>query len=1085
MIRWIIGRSLRIRFLLVAVAALVMLFGITTLDDMPVDVVPDFTKPYVELQTEALGLSAEEVEAMITTPLEADMLNGAAWVDEIQSESMPGLSSIKLVFEPGTDILDARQMVQERLTQVYTLPSVSKPPVMLQPVASANRCLQIGLSSDTLSLIRMSVLARWTIKPRLMGVPGVANVSIWGQRERQLQVRVDPEKLEREDVSLDQIIETTGNSLWASPLTFLDAAVPGTGGFIDTPNQRLTVLHKSPITTADQLAEVVIAGTKKRLKDVAEVVEDHQPLIGDALVNDAPALMLVVEKFPWAHTSDVTHGVEAALEALAPAVAGVKMDASLFRPATYIETALGNMKTALLISGVLVAVTLFVLLGNWRSGVVGIVAVVTSLVTAGLVLYVLGVHVNMLIVIGLMLGGVVVIDDAVADIHNIVRRRHQHRDRGSAESVSWVIREAMVEMRGVTLYATGIVLLALVPAFFMQGVLGAFLQPAAYAYALAVIVSLLVGLTVTPAISILLFNRARIGAEESPIAGFVRRAYERSVAPNLNRPIVAFTVASALVVAGAVIVPNVRQEALFPTFKESDVVISVDAKPGTSHPAMSALVAGLGRKLRGISGVKNVGAHIGRAITSDEVADINSADLFVSIDPAAEHEATLAAIRKVVNSSAPNFLDRDVHTYLGDRTQQEVDGEERGLVVRVYGENLSKLEELAKDIANKLKTTDGVSNAKVEAPGKQPRIEIEPDLDKCMAHGIKPGDVRRQAAILLSGIDVGQLFEEQKVFDVVVWGQPAIRKNFESVKNLLIDTEEKPVPLKDLAHVRMGTGPTVINREAVARYIDVTADVKGRDLGGVGRDVQKVLGQVHFPQEYRAELLGGPAERLASQERVLAYAIAALIGIYLLLQIVCNSWRVAVLVMLMLPLSMVGGAAAALASGGTISYGSMLGFIALLAIAARSCVLLVRRYQQLGIKTKAEPLDPEVAAFRDQFNEATPLNDVGGFDRISAELVLAGTCQRFVPLLASTAAILLACLPFVLTDAGAGFEILRPMAIVISGGLVTTALVNLYVLPALYLWLNAEPLPDIVTEPLKVGARAQPTEGAPQPAAAT
>jgi Cu/Ag efflux pump CusA len=285
----------------------------------------------------------------------------------------------------------------------------------------------------------------------------------------------------------------------------------------------------------------------------------------------------------------------------------------------------------------------------------------------------------------------------------------------------------------------------------------------------------------------------------------------------------------------------------------------------------------------------------------------------------------------------------------------------------------------------------------------------------------------------------------------------------------------------------MSTGPTVINREAVARYIDVTADIKGRDLGGVGRDVQKVLGQIQFPLEYRAEMLGGPAERLANQERVLAYAIAALIGIYLLLQVALNSWRVSLLVMLMLPLSMVGGLAAALASGGTLSYGSVLGFIALLALATRSCVLLVRRYQQLGLRPKAQPLDPAVAALRDQFDDANPLNDVGKFDRISAELVLTGTRQRFAPLLASAAAILLACLPFVLTDGGAGFEILRPMAIVIAGGMVTTALVSLYVLPALYLWLKAEPLPDIVTEPLAVGAGAATpvTAGAPQPAAAT
>jgi Cu/Ag efflux pump CusA len=319
MMRWIISTCLQFRLLVVVIAGVLFVFGVIQLLQAPVDVLPEFSRPYVELQTEALGLSAEEVEAMITTPMEADMLNGCPFVEEIQSESMPGLSSIKLIFERGTDILDARQMVQERLIEVYALPAVSRPPVMLQPVASANRVLHVGLTSDELSLIQMSVLARWTVKPRLLGVPGVANVSIFGQRERQLQVRVDPKQLHEANISLNQIIETTGNSLWASPLTWLDAAVPGTGGFIDTPNQRLTILHLNAITTADELGEVVIAGTDKRLKDVAEVVEDHQLLIGDAIVDDAPSLMLVVEKFPWASTTQVTKDVEKALAALKPA----------------------------------------------------------------------------------------------------------------------------------------------------------------------------------------------------------------------------------------------------------------------------------------------------------------------------------------------------------------------------------------------------------------------------------------------------------------------------------------------------------------------------------------------------------------------------------------------------------------------------------------------------------------------------------------------------------------------------------------------------------------------------------------------
>ena len=279
--RWIIGSSLKFRLVVATLAALLMVFGFTQLREMPLDALPEFSRPYVEIQTEALGLSAQEVEALITTPLEADMLNGTPWVSHIRSMSLPGLSSIILIFEKGTDIMRARQMVQERLTQVFLLPQVSKPPVMINPVSSASRVMAIGLTSDKLSLIDLSVLARWTIAPKLMGLPGVANVSIWGRRERQLQVQVDPEKLREQGVTLMQVIKTAGNALWASPLSFLEASTPGTGGWIDTPNQRLGIRHLQPIRKAEELAQVTIEGApSKRLGDVARVVEDHQQLIG-------------------------------------------------------------------------------------------------------------------------------------------------------------------------------------------------------------------------------------------------------------------------------------------------------------------------------------------------------------------------------------------------------------------------------------------------------------------------------------------------------------------------------------------------------------------------------------------------------------------------------------------------------------------------------------------------------------------------------------------------------------------------------------------------------------------------------------
>ncbi|HYY76829.1 MAG TPA: efflux RND transporter permease subunit, partial [Gaiellaceae bacterium] len=357
MIRAIIGASLRFRLLVLAAAALTMAVGVSQLRGAPVDVLPEFTPPYVEIQTEALGLSAEEVEQLITVPMEADLLNGVEGIDVLRSQSVPGMSSIVLVFEPDADLYRSRALVQERLAQMgaAAMPNVSKPPVMLQPYSSSSRLLMFGLSSEEVSPIEKSVIARWTIQPRLLGVPGVANVAIWGFRDRQLQVQVDPERLAERGVTLQQVVETTANAQISSPLSFVEGSTPGTGGFIETPQQRLGVRHVfDKLRDPRELSKVPVEGTGGRLRlgEVANVKEDHQPLIGDAIVNDADGLLLVVEKFPGANTLDVTRGVEEALADLAPGLGGMQPDTSVFRPATFIENAMDNLMLASVIAGV-------------------------------------------------------------------------------------------------------------------------------------------------------------------------------------------------------------------------------------------------------------------------------------------------------------------------------------------------------------------------------------------------------------------------------------------------------------------------------------------------------------------------------------------------------------------------------------------------------------------------------------------------------------------------------------------------------------------------------------------------------------
>lgn len=381
--RSIVRASLQFRYLVLIVAGVMMLSGILQLRNMPVDVLPEFSPPFVEIQTEALGLSAEEVEQMITVPMEQDLLAGVAWLDVIRSESVPGLSSVLVYFEPGTDLYRARQMVSERLAQAAVgIPHVSKPPAMIQPTSSASRFMIVGLSSSKLSLIDMGVLARWTIGPRLLAVPGVANVAIWGSRDRQLQVLVDPEKLLAQEVSLGQIIETTGNALWVSSLSFLEASSPGTGGFIDTPNQRLGIWHVLPISSPEDLAKVPVDGTSLTLADVSTIVEDHQPLIGDAVVNDGSNLLLVIEKLPGTNTLDVTKGVESALAALKPGFAEIEFDATIFRPASFIEMAIANITRSMVVGALLAILALGILFYGLRTALISFLAIPVSLIAA-------------------------------------------------------------------------------------------------------------------------------------------------------------------------------------------------------------------------------------------------------------------------------------------------------------------------------------------------------------------------------------------------------------------------------------------------------------------------------------------------------------------------------------------------------------------------------------------------------------------------------------------------------------------------------------------------------------------------------
>ncbi|HKT03006.1 MAG TPA: efflux RND transporter permease subunit [Rugosimonospora sp.] len=999
------GSGLKFRLLALPVAAILIVAGAVQLRRAPIDVLPEFAPPTVQIQTEALGLSAVEVEQFITVPLEQDLLNGVPWLYTIRSESIAGLSTVDLVFQPGTDVLRARQVVQERMTQAVALPHVSKAPVMIEPVSSTSRVMVIGLSAPGMSLIDMSVLARWRIKPRLMGVPGVANVSVWGQRERQLQVQVDPKQLAASGVTLNQVIQTTGNALWVSPLTFVEASTPGTGGFLETSSQRLSIQHVLPITTATDLAKVPLedAGTAKRLGDVSQVVEDHQPLIGDAVVGGGPGLMLVVEKAPGANTLEVTRGVESALRALGPGLAGVRVDTRVYRPASYIESAAGHAGAALLAGLLLLILLLGLVFLDWRSAVVTALAVLLSTVAAGLVLYLSGAGLNMLVLAGLVVALAVLVDDAVGNVAAI-------RAELAAESTRDVAA-AVARARGPVVYATLIVLVAAVPLLFLGGLAGSFTRPLGWAYLAAVVLSTVVALVVTPALALAL--SAGSGREVGWIRG-LRRGYLALLARTLHWGRSGVVLAALALAGGALLLPQLRGT-LLPPLQDRNLLISWAGTPSMSQGETVRITRQASAELRAVPGVTDVGVTVGRAITSDEQVGVNAGQFWVTIRPGADYTATVARIQRVVDGY-PGFS-HHLLSYPERQVSELQTGTGGDLTVRVFGLDLDVLRAKAEEVRRLVAGVPGVVAPHVDAPAQQPTIEIEVDLAAAQRYGIKPGDVRRATATLLSGLVAGSLFQDQKVFDVVVLGTPSTRDSLSSVRDLLVDTPGGGhVRVGDVAKVQIRPDPVVIRHDSVSRRVDVVADVRGRDPRAVAADIRARLAGVSFPTEYHAEVLQQYAQQGADRAGSWGLVAAAVIVIILLLQAGLGSFRLAGLVLLASLAAPAGGVlAASLTDRGGASLGSLVGLLAVWALAVRQLLALAW-------------------ACRDGTGE-------GGSGAAK---------ERFAPVLKTSLAAAAAVLPLVLAGRVAGLEMLRPLAIVVLGGLVTSTLLVLFVAPALF-----------------------------------
>jgi len=1025
MIQAISTLCLKFRVMVIGAAAVVVALGLTQLSAARVTALPEFAPVDVQVQVEALGLSAAEVEQLITIPLE-HLLNGVAWVDQIQSESMPGLSSIDLIFQPGTPLLKARQVVMERMGRADTLPNVGTPPVIIQPLSSMSRVMMVGLSSKDLSLVDLSIIAKWQMKPRLMGVSGVAGVTIWGARDRQLQVQIDPAQLRKNGVTLSQVISTTGNALWVSPLTFIKASTPGTGGFIDTANQRFTIQHVLPITTAKDLSAVIVedtVGRTLRLGQVSTVVEDHQPLIGDAILSSGPGLMLVIQKFPDASTTDVTRGVQQALDAMRPGLPGVTMDTNIYQAQTYVNKALQDLaKWA--IAGMVLLAALLLLLLSWRMALITFVTILLSLVAAAYAVYLSGTTFNMMILAGLAVALGVVVGDALADLAHIGRRLRQHRlPDGPPLSTFTVVVRASSSVRRSLGYATLIVLIAPLPFLFLDGVAGSFARPAILAYLLAVLFSMVIATTVTPGLALLLLPSEPLARRTGPLVRWARPLFDKTIPRYVRQPRWAYATVAVLLLAALAVVPQLGGRSLLPPSpQDRTLLVNLHTAPGTSLPEMERITTAAVQQINSVPGVQGIGGHLGRAVTGDQVADVNNGQLWVTVADSADYDATVAAIGRVLRGYPG--VSSELMTYSQDRIQAVQAGTSNAVTVRVFGQDLDVIRSKAEELKQLISTVPGVVHPTVQSQVVQPTLEVQVNLGAAQRYGLNPGDVRRAATTFYQGLLVGNLYDQQQIIDVVVVGSPSARAST-NIADLLVDLPTGGhVRLGDVASVRVLPFPTLIKHNASSRSLDVTAEVSGRDLSAVLSDVNNRVQTVQMPMEYHAEVLSGLQAQQSNNLQTAGLAFAVLIAIFLVLQAALGSWRLAALIFLALPLAAVGGVVAAWLVGGIMTLGALIGLFTVEGIAARNIILLIRNYQRLeSLVGVSKSPDLMIHATRDSAGTV---------------LLTAGV----------TAA---ALLPLTFFGGAAGTEVLYPLAAVVMGGLVSSIVLTLCVIPALYL----------------------------------
>jgi CzcA family heavy metal efflux pump len=1014
----LIALSLRFRGVVIALAALVIAAGVYSLGRATYDVFPEFAPPQAVIHTEAPGLSPDQVEVLVTQPLEL-ALTGAPGLLSLRSSSIQGLSIITANFDPSSDVFRDRQVVSERLAAgAGHLPRQAETPSLTPFTSSTSTVLVAGLTSSRVSLMELRTAAEWLIKPTLMAVPGVAKVAVFGSGARSLQIQVHPDRLVRLHVGLNDVADAASRAV----------GVRG-AGFIDSPNQRIELKAEYPPLGVRDLERAVLgsdAGPLATLGDVATVAFAPELATGGATIDGRPGVQLVVSQQYGASTVEVTRRIEMALESLRPALTreGIELDATLFRPADFIDLATGNVWSALVLGAVLVVAVLALFMADWRNAAVSCAAIPLSLLATLRLLQAFGISVNTMTLGGLAVAIGVVVDDAVIDVENIVRRMRANRLLAQPLAKARVILDACMEVRSGVVYATFAVVLVVLPIVSLSGVAGRLFAPLGYAYALAVLASLLVSLTVIPALASLLFRVERMRLAEPPLLRWCRTRYQRLLARVTRHPLPVMAAALALTALGAVAAAGFGVN-FIPELKEGHLIVHMSSAPGTSIEESMRLGAQVSSALHELPAVRAVSQRIGRADKSDDILGSHYSEFDVDLKRAsgAQLEAAQAGIRSILTQfPGVNFA---MQSFLTERIEETLSGYTAAVAVNVIGPDLDALDRAARDIVRAVRPIPGAADVQIQTLPGTPQISIRLIPAELQRWGLRQLDVLEMVRTAYEGATVGQSYEGNRTVNVIVVLDPQQRAVITQIGELPLRAPDgRFVRLAQVAEIHPSAGRYEVPHQGGQRLQTVTANVRGRDVGGFVEELRRRLAAVSLPPATRLELAGEAQEQARSQRDLLAYSAVAGLGIVLLVSVIARNGRNLSIVLTNLPFAFVGGVAAVAASGGALSLGSMVGLVALFGITLRNSILIVAHYDRL--------VRVEGRAW-------------------GVELAIEGAADRLAPILMTTLVTALGLLPLALGIDEPGREIEGTMAVVILGGLLTSMVLNLLVLPTLAL----------------------------------